>query len=98
MIHPDRCGNDLVQEFGAGHAQELARIATMAFCPVRLLVLGAEPELRAEDAYEWTQGTVIFADRKRRDPTSSTITTADGQDFQPSAFWAIMRAHPCAVI
>ena len=47
----------------------------------------AEPEVRAEDAYEWTQGRVVFADRKRREPTSSIITTPDGQEFQPSAFW-----------
>lgn len=49
------------------------------------LALNAEPELRAEDAYEWTQGRVVFADRKRRDPTSSTIKLASGQEFQPSA-------------
>ena len=46
--------------------------------------LYAEPEVRAEDAYEWTQGRAVFADRKRRDAVSRTITTADGQEFQPS--------------
>lgn len=47
--------------------------------------LCAEPEVRAEDAYEWTQGRAVFADRKRRDPSSSMITMSDGQEFQPSA-------------
>lgn len=51
-----------------------------------LLSCYAEPEVRAEDAYEWTQGRVVFADRKRREPTTSTITTPDGQEFHPSAF------------
>ena len=49
------------------------------------LALNAEPELRAEDAYEWTQGRVVFADRKRRDLISSSIKLASGQEFQPSA-------------
>ena len=50
--------------------------------------LCAEPEVRAEDAYEWTQGRAIFADRKRRDASSSNITLSDGQEFQPSAYRA----------
>ena len=41
----------------------------------------AEPELRAEDAYEWTQGRVVFADRIRRHNTP--IATADGSTFSP---------------
>ena len=52
--------------------------------------LCAEPEVRAEDAYEWTQGRAVFADRKRRDPSSGKITLSDGHEFQPSARRASM--------
>lgn len=60
-----------------------------------LFACTAEPELKAEDAYEWTQGRVVFADRKRRDAASSTITTSDGQEFQPSK--STLRRRPEAV-
>lgn len=42
-----------------------------------------EPELDARDAYEWTNGKVVFADRVRRSSSAAEVSTSDGRSFMP---------------
>ncbi|EIE23960.1 NADP-dependent malic enzyme [Coccomyxa subellipsoidea C-169] len=67
-------------EFTRGICEELARINSR---PIIMPLSLPEPELRAEDAYEWTGGKAVFADRVRRTSASAQVSTSGGQSFTP---------------
>ena len=47
-----------------------------------MLLHAAGAEVSPEDAYEWTGGRAVFADRMRRAP-GTVVELADGRKLQP---------------